>query len=316
MIDVAIIGGGIAGLSAGQYAARASMSVCIFEELALGGQGLIIGELENYPGLEKPVQGFELIQRLETQAQNFGVEFSYKKVEGLRKADEGHFVLEFDGEEIEAKTVILATGAAHRTLGCKGEDTFSGRGVSYCATCDGPFFKGKKMFVIGGGDSACGEALYLTKLSDEIVLCHRRDRFRAQSSIVKRIMEHPSIEVRFNTELKEIKGEKGIEKVVVYNNETDTYTEEDAEAVFIFVGALPRTKVLDGFKDLAKDEAGYIKTNEEMMSSVPGLFAAGDVRNTPFRQLVTAASDGAIAAHFAAHYIDACDDNVYEGLKN
>ncbi len=314
MIDVAIIGGGIAGLTAAQYAARANMSVCIYEELALGGQGLLIADLENYPGFDKPIQGYELFEKMEQQAKNFGVNFEYKKVDSVEKCD-NHFELKLGDELVEAKTVILATGAKHRALGCVGEDTFSGRGVSYCATCDGPFFKSKTMYVVGGGDSACSEALYLAKLTEKVVICHRRDRFRAQSGIAKRVMEHPNIEVKFNTEIKEIKGSASVESVVLYNNEEAKTYEEEAGAVFIFVGSLPKTSVLDNLSELEKDAAGYIETDAHMMTNIAGLFAVGDVRTTPFRQLVTAAADGAVAAHFAASYIDELSDNVYEGLK-
>jgi thioredoxin reductase (NADPH) len=206
---------------------------------------------------------------------------------------------------------VLATGAQHRTLDVPGEERLSGKGVSYCATCDGPFFRGKRMIVVGGGDAAFDEAQFLSNLSDNILLVHRRDKFRAQKSLIERVRKNPNIELRTNTVIREIHGTEsmmGIEKVSgVTFERTDTGEQyEDAtDAVFVFIGSIPQTGLAEGAE---MDEAGYIITNDRMETSIPGLYAVGDVRNTPFRQLVVAASDGAIAAHAASQYIDELAD--------
>jgi len=204
---------------------------------------------------------------------------------------------------VESLSVLVATGAKHRRLEIPGEQEFIGKGVSYCATCDGPFFKGKRMLVIGGGDTACDEATYLSKLSGQIVMIHRRDRFRAQKALAQRVLTNPAIEVRFNTIAKEIRGDTKLRSTVLENVVTHEIAEEPFDAVFVFVGSIPQTAFLVD-TGVQIDETGYIITDCTMQSSIPGLFAAGDVRATPFRQLITAAADGAIAAHSAANYID------------
>ncbi len=206
-----------------------------------------------------------------------------------------------------AYAVVLATGAQHRHLDVPGEKELAGRGISYCATCDGPFFKNQKILVVGGGDAACDEAMFLAKLTDKLVMVHRRDRFRAQKSLADRVLHSKNIDVRFNTVVEKIHGVKtpmGIEKVgkvTLKNVSTGETHDEEMNAVFIFVGSIPNTGIVP---DLPKDEGGYIITDQRMQTSVPGLFCAGDVRATPFRQLVVAAGEGAIAAHSAAQYID------------
>jgi len=204
--------------------------------------------------------------------------------------------------------VILSTGAKHRKLGIPGEDAFSGKGVSYCATCDGPFFRNKKMLVVGGGDAACDEAMFLSKLTDRVVMVHRKDRFRAQKAIADRVMENPRIEVRFSTVAEEIQGSEKVDKVVLKNLETGETVTEEFAAVFIFVGSIPQTGLVP---DLPKDEGGYILTDQNMCTEIPGLYAAGDVRATPFRQVVVAAGEGAVASHCAAQYIDEIRGQVY-----
>ncbi len=305
--DVLIIGGGPAGLSAAQYAARANLKVLLIEEMALGGQGLTIEKLENYPGLPEPVDGFEFAQNMEKQARNFGAEILNTSVRSLKKTDDT-FIVETGKGEFKSLSVIISTGAKHRSLGIPGEDTLSGKGVSYCATCDGPFFRKKRMLVIGGGDAACDEATFLAKLSDNIVIIHRKDRFRAQPAVAQRVLDNKNIEVRFNTIAEEISGESKVEKVRLKNTLTGETSDDEFSAVFIFVGSIPQTSLVP---DLPMDEAGYIETDCNMMTSTPGLFAAGDVRSTPFRQIIVSASDGAIASHRAAHYIDALKGQAY-----
>ncbi len=307
--DIIIVGGGAAGLTAAQYGGRANLKTLLIEEMAPGGQALIIDDLENYPGFPEKISGFEFSQKFTDQAQNFGAEILAATVNKITK--EGDiFTISTNKGDYTAYAVIIATGAKHRKLDIPGEAEYSGRGVSYCATCDGPFFRGKKMLVVGGGDAACDEALFLSKLSDSIVMIHRRDRFRAQKSLGNRVLANPFIDVRFNHELKEIKGDGSqVTSVVFYNKETGEEYSEDFSAVFIFVGSIPQTDLVP---DVEKDEGGYIVTNQEMKTSVDGLYAVGDVRNTPFRQLIVAASDGAIASHSAAQYIDELHGQAYK----
>jgi thioredoxin reductase (NADPH) len=316
--DLIIIGAGPAGLTAAQYGARANLRTLVLEQLAPGGQALLIDVLENYPGnvgltdpegtrIAEPRRGFEFSQDLQKQAEAFGAHILAGQVTGLRK-EGNHFVLALgNGETRTAGAVILATGAEHRLLGIPGEKEFTGRGVSYCATCDGPFFRNRRIFVAGGGDSACDEAQYLSRLSSQVVLVHRRDRLRAQKALAERTLENPCIEVRFNTIIREIRGEGNVSSLVLERSDntgkgTGETWEEAADAVFVFAGTVPRSSLAPGAE---KDENGYIVTSQRMESSVPGLFAAGDVRSSPFRQVVVAAGEGAVAAHCAAGYLDA-----------
>lgn len=306
--DVLIIGGGAAGLTAAQYAARANLKVAVIEEMAPGGQCLLIADLENYPGFPEAISGLEFSQRFEKQAKNFGAEFITATVKGIRK-EKDLFHVDTSKGDLKSLTVIVATGAKHRKLGVPGEQEFSGRGVSYCATCDGPFFKNRKILVVGGGDAACDEAMFLSNITDDLHLIHRRDRFRAQPALAERVKKNEKIDVRFHTVLKEIKGSMKVESVLLENTESGEQYEETMDAVFVFIGSIPQTALLP---DLEKDDAGYVVTNECMETSVKGLYAVGDVRNTPFRQLVVAASDGAIATHCAAQYIDELHGKSYD----
>ncbi len=305
--DLIIIGGGVAGLSAAQYGARANLKVLVLEEMAAGGQIVPVAGLENYPGFPEPIDGFELSQRFEEQAVKFGAEFETWSARSVSKQGKV-FVIETDRGSLRATSVIVATGAKHRKLGVPGEEEFAGRGVSYCATCDGPFFRGKPMLVAGGGDAACDEAMFLSKLSDRVVMVHRRDRFRAQKSLAKRVLANEHIEVRFNTEVKEIKGDSQVKQVLLTDKQNSREYSEDVAAVFVFIGSIPQTQVIEGI-DL--DEGGYIKSDPRMETSIKGLFVAGDVRATPFRQLVVAAGEGAIAAHSASQYIDELKGEAY-----
>ncbi len=299
--DVVIIGAGPAGLACGQYSARAGRDTVMIEELSTGGQTMIIDEIENYPGLGK-ITGFELAQKFEAQAEAFGCATVYASVSEIKLQEDGTFVLKTSDGDYRAKAVILATGAKHRNLGVPGETELAGHGVSYCATCDGPFFRDKKILVCGGGDSACQEAMYLAKLTSDITVCHRRDKFRAQASIVEAMRKTAGIKTLMNTIVLSINGENNrVKSVTFLNKETGNQYTEDYDGVFVFVGNNPQTQLVPFCQ---KDEAGYVKTNKEMMTNIPGLFAIGDVRDTPFRQIVTAAADGAVAAHYANEYID------------
>lgn len=305
--DIIIVGGGPGGLACGQYSARAGRKTVIIEEMAPGGQCMIIDEIENYPGLEK-LSGYELAAKFEQQATGFGCEIAYATVSSLKVLEDGTFSLDTTDGEYTSPVVVIATGAKHRNLEVPGEQELIGHGVSYCATCDGPFFRKKKILVCGGGDSACQESMYLRKLSDDVTVTHRRDRFRAQASIV-RAMTDAGIKTKMNTTVQSINGENNkVASVTFLDKETgETYTEA-FDGVFIFVGNIPQSQLVP---DTVKDEGGFIKTDARMMTSIPGLFAVGDVRDTVFRQIVTAAADGAIAAHYASEYIDERNNNAY-----
>jgi thioredoxin reductase (NADPH) len=300
-IDVLIVGAGPAGLSAAQYAGRANLRALVVEQLSPGGQVLSIDRLENYPGDSKPRSGYDFAEDMRRQAEGFGATIINDTVLSLRR-EGGCFIAALgSGDELRSRAVILATGASHRALGIPGEAEYTGRGVSYCATCDGPLFRGKKILVVGGGDAACDEARFLALLSDRILLIHRRDAFRAQAGLVQRVLQDPRIEVRLNTRPLEIRGGKQVSSALLENTATQEQYEEPADAVFIFAGTVPQTALVP---DAETDEAGYIVTDQRMASSIPGLFVAGDVRSSPFRQVVVAAAEGAIAAHCAADYID------------
>lgn len=307
--DLLILGAGPAGLTAAQYGARANLKVLVIEQLAPGGQALLIDKLENYPGNMADKSGFEIAQDMHRQAELFGARFITDTVRSLDR-EAGRFKISLgSGESLGSLAVILATGARHRTLDIPGEEEFYGRGVSYCATCDGPFFRNKKIFVIGGGDAACDEAQLLSRLSDQVVLVHRRDRLRAQKAVAERVLTNPCIETRFNTRILEIRGKDKVESVVLEKTGMGKKDEEPADAVFIFAGALPQSALVP---EAEKDENGYVLTNQRMETSAPGLFAAGDVRSSPFRQVVVAAGEGAVAAHCAAAYIDGLRGEAYQ----
>jgi len=309
-LDLLIIGAGPAGLTAAQYGARANLKVMVAEKQSAGGQALVIDVLENYPGICGQKSGFEFAMDLHKQAEAFGASFLLNGVSSIKKEGDVFKAVFADGEVRTASAVIIATGASPRLLDVPGEKEFSGKGVSYCATCDGNFFKGKKIFVVGGGDAACDEARYLSRLTDKIVLIHRRGSFRAQKALVERTLKNPNIEVRYNTIIKEIKGGtvnqssvSKVKSVVLADTKNGGTCEEQTDAVFIFAGTVPQSS-LAGELNAALDENGYIITDQKMASSVKGLYAAGDVRSGAFRQVVTAAADGASAAHYAAGYID------------
>ncbi|RPJ05141.1 MAG: thioredoxin-disulfide reductase [Spirochaetaceae bacterium] len=309
--DVIIIGAGAAGLAAAQYAARANLTTLVIEEMAAGGQALIIDNIENYPGFPDPISGFELSQRMERHAIKFGAEFSFGTVNGVEKKGNIFQVTTNAGSgTISSHAVILATGAKHRQLDVPGEKEFCGKGVSYCATCDGPLFKNKRMIVVGGGDAACDEAMYLANLASEVVIIHRRNRFRAQKSLAERVLKNPKINIRFSTECRAILGTDRVSSVKLFDNTEKREYEESTDAVFIFVGTIPQAQAVAEI-GVKLDESGYVLTNDHMETNVRGLFVAGDVRTTQFRQIVVAAGEGAVAAHSCSQYIDELRGQAY-----
>lgn len=297
--DILIIGAGVAGLAAGLYAARSGMKVYILDEAGAGGQILQIDNLENYPGIFPAVNGADFTDTMKNQAEAFGVKIIQTSVSSIDKKGNLYSV-KTSSEEYSAPAVIIASGAEHSKLNVPGESEFAGRGVSYCAVCDGPFFRNKNVCVVGGGDSACTEALYLADIAAHVDLIHRRNQLRTQKTNADRIFANEKISVHFDSTIKQINGSIKVESVTLNNVKTGEETELKTNGVFIFVGMVPRTTLLE---ILPKDASGYIVTNEKMETAIPGLFVAGDVRSKPLRQIVTATSDGAIAGFFAAEYV-------------
>jgi thioredoxin reductase (NADPH) len=299
--DVAIIGAGPAGLSAGIYAARAKLSTVIVEKMYPGGQAAITDRIENYPGFNEGIGGSELTDNMKAQAEKFGAELLNGDVIGIKKENE-KFIIQLTGETLEAKTVILAMGAESRKLGVKGEKEYTGRGVSYCATCDGAFYTDKPIMMVGGGDTAIEEALYLTRFAESVKVVHRRDQLRATKILQERAFKNEKIKFIWNSVVDEIKGQDMVEEVIVKNVKTGEKTSVLVNGVFVAIGLVPNTSFV---KDLVKlNEQGYIITDENMGTGVPGLYAAGDVRQKSLRQVVTAVADGAIAAVEAGKYLE------------
>ena len=297
--DYIIIGAGPAGLASAQYAARGGLNTVVIDAAGAGGQVSQIADLENYPGVFPALNGSLFMENMKVQAEAFGAEFVESTVSSIDKRGET-FIVTTKKTVYEAPTLCIATGAIHTELGVPGEKEFTGRGVSYCAVCDGPFFANKKIFVVGGGDSACSEATYLASLSNDVSIIHRRSVFRAQKAVVEKMRE-AGVKPVYDTVVKEVKGDSAVTSLVLQNVQTGVVEEVSADALFIFTGMLPQTELVEM---LPKDDGGYIVTDENMMTLMPGLFAAGDVRSKPFRQIVTAVSDGAIAAHAVQKFLD------------
>ena len=298
MYDLIIIGGGPAGLTAGIYAQRARLKTLLLEKEIVGGQIAVSDVIENYPGFSS-ISGAELMEKFEQHAKGFGLEIKLTDVTDVQDKGKEKIVKTSEGDLI-TKAVIVATGAKPRRLGVPGEKEFTGKGVSYCATCDGPFFKGQRVLVVGGGDTAIKEAVYLSKIASTVYLAHRRDQLRAEKIIQEKAFSTPNIKMLLSHILKEIKGKTGIEKVTLQNLKDNTVKELDTEGVFIFVGINPTTD----FVDVEKDKQGFIKTDQDMRTSVNGIFAAGDCRTTPLKQVSTAVGDGALAAYMVEKYIE------------
>lgn len=298
IFDYVIIGAGPAGLASAQYAARGGLSTIVIDASVSGGQVGQISELENYPGVFPSLVGSDFMQMMKEQAEAFGAEIVESFVSSIDKKNE-LFVVTTRKVIYYAKALCIATGAVHTELGIPGEEKFQGRGVSYCAVCDGPFFAGQKIFVVGGGDSACSEATFLSNISDDVTIIHRRDSFRAQKAVVKKMLA-AGVKPVYDTVVREVLGEDRVQWLMLENLATGKVSEVPADALFVFTGMVPKTSLVDM---LPKDDDGYIVTDENMMTAMPGLFVAGDVRSKPFRQIVTAVSDGAIAAHAAQKFL-------------
>lgn len=302
--DLVIVGGGPAGLAASIYAQRALLDNVLLEKEAVGGQVVTTSDIDNYPGVPH-TDGFTLSDAMRNQAEDLGGTIVYDSVTALRHTEDGLFEVEVADGTIVSKTVVFCGGATPRLAGFEGEREFTGRGVSYCATCDGMFFRGKKVYVIGGGNSACEEALFLTRFADHVDVVVRKDHLRAQAVVARELEENPKVTVRYLTSVVGVSGDKMISTVTLRNNETgETYDEcydEGGVGVFVFVGRVPASQLLEGLVEV--DQAGYVLADERMATKTPGLFVAGDLRAKFLRQVVTAVSDGAIAATSASAYL-------------
>lgn len=300
--DVVIIGGGPAGLTAGLYAARARLKSLLIEKALPGGLVTTTEWVENYPGFEEGIMGVELAQKMEKQATKFGLEIIQESVIDISLHDKVKRITLEGGRDYEAKSIILATGAHPRPLKIEGENEFRGRGVSYCATCDGAFYRGKHVAVAGGGDSAVQEAIFLTKFAETVWVIHRRGQLRAEKILQERAFSNPKIKFVWNSVVEKITGKEGVEALHVRNVKTGERSVIQAEGIFIYIGYNPNTEFLKGLVKL--NENNYIITDDNMCTSVPGIYAAGDVRNKPLKQIATAVGDGATAAMAAEKYIE------------
>ena len=303
MLDLAIIGSGPAGYTAGIYASRASLKPVLFEGLESGGQLMLTTDVENYPGFDSGIMGPDLMQIFKKQAERFGTEIKTETINSIKKID-GGFSLESAKETYEFKSVIISSGASAKWLDIKGEKELQGHGVSACVTCDGFFFKEKEVIVVGGGDSAMEEALFLTKFAKKVYIVHRRDSFRASKIMQDRALGNDKIEVLWNKEVTEIHGSESVESVSLADTKDGSSSEVNIDGVFMAIGHTPNVDFLDGLVEL--DEKGYVKTGftTETSTSVPGVFAAGDVADSIYRQAVTAAGTGCQAAIDAERWLD------------
>lgn len=297
--DTVILGGGPAGLSAGIYASRGAVSTAIVDMNMFGGQPSNYLELENYPGFQV-VGGYDLMEKFEEHADKFGVKkYPMQEIQSIDLNSKRIITSE---NEFSAKTIIIATGAQPMKLGVPGEKEFVGRGVSYCAVCDGAFYRNKVVAVVGGGNAAVEEAMYLTKFADKVYLVHRRDELRADKIVQERAFKNEKIEFVWNSIVTEIKGENLVDTVVLENVKTHEVSNLSVNGVFPYIGIVPNVENISG--QLLQDAGGFIITDETMATSVEGVFAVGDVRKTPLRQVITAASDGAVGAVYAVKYIE------------
>lgn len=305
--DILILGGGPAGLSAGIYAARSSASTAILDITMLGGQPSNYLELENYPGFPI-IGGYDLMEKFEEHADKFNVQkFPMQEIKRIDLLSEPK-IIETVEDTFYAKSVIIACGAQAKKLGVKGEAEFLSRGVSYCAVCDGAFYKNKTVTVVGGGNAAVEEAMYLTKFADKVYVVHRRDSLRADKIVQERAFNNPKLEFVWDSRVVEIQGDNVVTTVVIENVKTGEITNLKTDGVFPYIGFVPNVEGISG--QLEQDANGFVITDNTMQTSIKGVFAAGDVRNTPLRQVITAASDGAVSAFYASKYLE-----VLEGVE-
>lgn len=298
--DIIIVGGGPAGLTAGLYANRGLMKTLLLEKLAPGGQIALTEKVENYPGFPEGISGYQLTELMTKQAKKFGLEITDGEVNNIAQTDK-LFIVQTESGKYQSRSVIIATGTTARHLGIAEEGRFTGRGISYCATCDAPFFKDKEVIVVGGGDAAVEEGIYLTHFASKVSIVHRRDQLRAAPLIQQRALANPKIQFVWNSLPDGIIGKDKIEGLRVKDVQTGNLSEIPAQGIFVFIGFIPNTSFLKGF--IQMDEAGYIMVDREMRTSRPGVFACGDVIKKTLRQLVNGCGEGAVAAFNAQHYV-------------
>ena len=300
ILDTVIIGGGPAGYSAALYCTRAGLSTVIVEKMTPGGQMATTTQIDNDPGFEEGIDGFELGDKMRKGAERFGAKTHYAEVTGVSLEENPKKIATTNGD-LYAKTVVIATGAAPRELGIADEQRFRGKGVGYCATCDGMFFRGKTVAVNGGGNTAVEDALFLSKLCEKVYLIHRRDTLRASRAEAQALEKAPNVEFLWNKVVTGLEGADKLEKIVLQDTVTKDTTMLDAQGLFVAIGRVPSTEL---FKDVLKTDAfGYIEADETTRTSIPGVFAVGDVRTKPLRQVVTAVGDGAVASKYIEEYI-------------
>ena len=300
-VELIIVGGGPAGLTSAIYSARALIDTLVIEKMLPGGQPVLTTFIENYPGFPEGISGPELAERLESQAGKFGAKIiTSRPVLNISRREEG-FEIKTEMESFLGKAVIVATGTSPRKLNVPGEEEFTGRGVSYCAVCDGAFYRDRVVAVVGGGDSAMDESIYLTRFASKVFVIHRRNQLRAEKILQERAFSNPKISFIWDTVVQSIEGDRKVELLKLKNVKTGEISELKVDGIFVYIGSTPNSSMVKDLVDL--DENGFIITDNCMKTSVPGLFAAGDVRNTSFRQLATAIGDGAIAANSAERYL-------------
>lgn len=302
MYDVLIIGAGPAGLTAGIYASRGGLKTGVIEMAMPGGQAASTERIENYPGFPEGIGGFELMNKFHLQAQAFGVDFIFEEVSNLELQGSIKKVIT-QTQTFEAKSLIIAAGSKPRLLNVPGENTFHGRGVSYCATCDGAFFKDKKVVVVGGGDAAIEEGTYLTKFAENVTIIHRRSGFRASQIALERAKSNSKIHFVLDSIVEEILGSEQVEGVRIRNTISGESQILPADGVFIYVGTEPNAGFLQEVGEIEVEERGYVKAGNHLQTNIPGVFAAGDIRDTPLRQVATAVGDGALAAVEVEKYL-------------
>ncbi len=302
--DTVVLGGGPAGLTAALYCGRARLKTLLVEKQMAGGQAAATELIDNYPGFPDGIMGPELTANMEAQAKRFGAEFAFGEASGLA-LEGGTLRVRLPDRTLDAKTVIIATGVNPRPLGIPGEKEFRGRGVSYCATCDGAFFRDQDVIVVGGGDAAVEEAIFLTKFANHVTIVHRRDQLRAAKVVQERALANPKVSVAWNSHLIEIRGETTVQEAVVQDKLTGEKTVLPVAGIFMYVGNTPNTEFLP--EEIARDDSGYIITDERLATSVPGVFAAGDCRKNELKQVIVAAGEGAVAAVSAERYIETLD---------
>jgi len=308
--DLIIIGGGPSGLTAGLYAVRGGLNAVMIEKGIIGGQVVTTADVENYPGFPEPILGPELVERMEKQAARFGLKTRTMCEASKIEIKDHLFLVEICDQKdspLIARSVILANGNSPRLLGAAGEEKLRGRGVSYCATCDGALYRNREIVVVGGGDSALTEALFLTTYASRIHLVHRRDKFRGEKTYADRVLSHPKINVIWNSVVSSINGSDFVESVTVKNLQNSEEKTIPVDGIFIFVGLTPNTQIVKNSPHISAilSEDGYINSDQACKTKIEGLFAAGDARSGNFKQIVVACADGAIAYQSAYHYIDA-----------